>query len=325
MDLIIWIGGGIAAILLVIGIIVTVSSERSDVDERLERYAEGEAFADEADDTAGGSSAVTNWLNVQVERTSFGDRVARELARADLKFKPGEYLFLIAISSIVTAFVGWVVGGDGWIISAIFAVIGLFMGPAIPRYFVRRAQRQRLQRFDDQLPDMLNLMVNGLRAGYSQMMSLESVSKELPAPISDEFRRVVREIQLGLSMEDALANLLRRIPSPDLDFIITAINIQRESGGNLAEILDLISYTIRERIRIKREIQVLVAQVLYSGRILAFMPLFLSGVLWLVNREYMEQFFLPANRLCGIPMLMCGGFMVYLGYLAMNRVADIDV
>ncbi len=324
MENLIWIGGGIAVILLVIGVIVTISGERSDVDERLERYAEGEADLYGEEDGEG-TSVITDWLNVRVEKSSFGDRIARELARADMKFKPGEYLAIIFFASFFLGFVGWILGGREGVYGFVFAGIGLVAGPFIPRYFVRRSQKRRLERFVDQLPDMLNLMVNGLRAGYSQMQSLEAVSKELPSPISDEFRRVVREIQLGLTIEQSLDNLLRRIPSPDLDFIITAINIQRESGGNLAEILEVISYTIRERIRIKREIQVLVAQVLYSGRILAFMPLALAGGLWVLNREYMNQFFLPGNRLCGIPLLICGALMIYAGYIAMNKVADIDV
>ncbi len=101
--------------------------------------------------------------------------------------------------------------------------------------------------------------------------------KELPPPLSVEFARVVKEMQLGIGMEDALGNLHRRIPSDDLDLIITAINVQREVGGNLAEILDTISYTIRERIKIKGEIKVLVSQVIYSGRFLAMLPLNLDG------------------------------------------------
>ncbi len=134
---------------------------------------------------------------------------------------------------------------------------------------LKRQQAKRLQRFEGQLADMLNLMVNGLRAGYSTMQAMESVSKELPSPISDEFRRVVQEMQIGLSMMESLGNLLRRIPSPDLDLVITALNVQRDVGGNLAEILDTISYTIRERVRIKGEIRVLISQVLYSGRFLS--------------------------------------------------------
>jgi tight adherence protein B len=321
---VIWIGLGIAVVLLVIGVVITVAGERSLVDERLERYTEGELAAAAA--VADADSPLTDWINTRVESTSYGDRLARELAQADLKFKPGEYVAVVIIVCFVMGVIGWFYGGGGFPANGPwFAMVGVIAGPFIPRAYVKRQQVQRLRRFNDQLPDMLNLMVNGLRAGYSQMQALESVSKELPSPISDEFRRVVREIQIGITIPEALDNLLRRIPSPDLDFIITAINIQRESGGNLAEILDVISYTIRERIRITREIQVLVSQVLFSGRILALMPIVLSLVLWGVNREYMSQFFNEETRLCGIPMLICGGLMILAGGYVMNQIADIEV
>ena len=123
------------------------------------------------------------------------------------------------------------------------------------------------------------------------MQAMEAVSKELPAPISDEFHRVVQEIQIGLSMDRALDNLYRRIPSEDLDLTITAMNVQREVGGNLAEIFDTISYTIRERVRIKGEIRVLTSQVVYSSRFLSSMPFLIAGALWFMNRPYMMMFF----------------------------------
>ena len=147
----------------------------------------------------------------------------------------------------------------------------------------------------------------------------------MPSPICDEFRRVVQEMQLGINMEQALDNLLRRIPSGDLDLVVTAMNVQREVGGNLAEILDTISYTIRERVRIKGEIRVLTSQVMYSGRFLAMMPLIIAAVLWLVNRPYMMQFFNPATRLPGIAALIAAGLMIAFGYFVMMRIANIEV
>jgi tight adherence protein B len=194
----------------------------------------------------------------------------------------------------------------------------------LPRIYVTRQQGQRLVRFNEQLADMLNLMVNGLRAGYSTMQAMEAVSKEMPPPISDEFRRVVQEMQLGIPMDQALANLLRRIPSGDLDLVVTAMNVQREVGGNLAEILDTISYTIRERVRIKGEIRVLTSQVMYSGRFLAMMPLMIAGVLWVVNRPYMMQFF-AEPRIVGYIVLTIAAIMVISGYFVMTRIANIDI
>jgi tight adherence protein B len=209
-------------------------------------------------------------------------------------------------------------------LGGVFALAGLIGGFFIPGIFVGRQQSKRLKDFNAQLPDMLNLMVNGLRAGFSTMQALESVSKELPAPISIEFRRVVQEMQLGISMEASLDNLLARIPSQDLDLVITAINVQREVGGNLAEVLETISHTIRERIRIKGEIKTLTTQVTASGRLLAMMPLFLLGALYVLNRDYVMTFFQDPIW-CGASMLGCSGILIITGIVVMNKIADIEV
>ncbi len=317
MTMILYAGGGLAVLLLLIGVIISITSERSLVEERLGRYLDEEAIVVQGEK----SSPVGDWLNVHIERSNWGDSIGRELARADLKLKPAEYIALIIIIGFVAAIVSYVVGGR----SVIFALIGGIVGTLLPRFYVRRQQSQRLIRFSEQLPDMLNLMVNGLRAGYSTMQAMEAVSKEMPTPISTEFRRVVQEMQLGIPMEDALENLIRRIPSDDLDLTIAAVNVQREVGGNLAEILDIISYTIRERVRIKGEIRVLTTQVMYSGRFLAILPLLIALVLYLLNRPYMMLFFDPETRKFGIPALIFGALMVGAGAFTMNKIADIEV
>jgi len=313
------IGGGLIVVLLIVGVFISATSERALVEERLGKYLEDDTPVKKGRES--GSTALTEWMNKGVEKTSFGEKIARDLARADLKIKPGEYLALFLISIIGLAFIAWFIGGRDIISLIIGAVAGLFL----PRMYVRRQQSKRLVRFNEQLADMLNLMVNGLRAGYSTMQAMEAVSKELPPPICDEFRRVVQEMQIGLPMESALANLLRRIPSEDLDFVITAINVQREVGGNLAEILDVITYTIRERVRIKGEIRVLTAQVMVSGKILAFMPIALITVLWFINKEYIMEFFNPERAGCGYIALGVGGLLIIIGYFIMTRIANIEV
>ncbi len=316
------IGGAIALFMLIAGVVISTRGERSLVEDRLGRYLEEEIQSQAGMEfEEGKSSPFSDWFNIQVERSSWGENVSRELARADIKLRPGEYIAMLFLSAIASGALFWFFSGR----LPIFAVIGFIVGLFVPRIFVRRQQGRRLIRFSEQLPDMLNLMVNGLRAGYSTMQALEAVSKELPPPICDEFRRVVQEMQLGIPMEHALDNLYRRVPSDDLDLVITAVNVQREVGGNLAEILDTISYTIRERIRIKGEIRVLTAQVMYSGRFLALMPIILMLILWVVNRPYMMTFFEPQSRLCGLSLLGCGGSMIVAGYFVMNKIADIDV
>ena len=318
MNPIIILGGGVLLLLLliIVGVAVSISSERSLVEERLGRLLDDENA--QAEREADGSR-ITDWVNRRVAKSSMGDRVARDLARADLKFKVAEYFALMFMSTVVVGFIAYLLQPN--IVSAIIgAVVGLFL----PRFYVKRQQGIRLQKFNDQLGDMLNLMVNGLRAGYSTMQAMEAVSRELPAPICDEFHRVVQEMQIGISMEKALENLLRRIPSEDLDFVVTAINVQREVGGNLSEILDTISFTIRERVRIKGEIRVMTAQVRSSGIVLSLIPVFLTLALWFISPEYIGSFF-DQGPFCGWLAVGVIVGMIASGYFVMMKIADIEV
>lgn len=318
MTWILIIGGGLAVLMLIVGVIQSTSGERALVEKRLGSYLDDD---EDAGDKVAEGSAIAEWVNKRAEKSSWGDRIARDLARADLKLKVAEYfsLFVIAIffGALLLGFLG------GW--HPISFLIGAVIGAFAPRFYVKRQQRQRLTKFNDQLGDMLNLTVNGLRAGYSTMQAMEAISKEMPPPINDEFLRVVQEMQLGIPMETALDNLLRRIPSEDLDFVITAINVQREVGGNLAEILDSISFTIRERVRIKGEIRVLTAQVRASGTLLSLVPIGLAGVLWFLNREYLLSFFDGPAPWCGWGAIGLIVVMIATGYFIMMRIADIEI
>ncbi len=318
LNTILIVGGALVVILLVVGIVVSISSERSMVEQRLKTYLdEGKPIVEKPEDRA----VLTDWLNKRVERSSFGDRIARELARADLKLKVAEYFALHIIAALAGALLLAFLSGFG---DPISPLIGIVLGLLAPRFYVKRQQGFRLRRFNEQLSDMLNLMVNGLRAGYSTMQAMEAVSKEMPPPMCDEFRRVVQEMQLGIPMENALDNLLRRIPSDDLDFVITAINVQREVGGNLSEILDIISFTIRERVRIKGEIRVMTAQVRTSGTVLALIPVGLTLMLWLINKEYLLSFF-DNGPVCGWIAVGVIVIMIVSGYIVMMKIADIEV
>src|SRR5215207_159184 len=317
MSPIVLLGGGILVLfLLIVGVIVSITSERSLVEERLGRFLEDDRPQPEGE---AGGSVLTDWLNRRVAKSSMGDRVSRELARADLKFKVAEYYALVFMSTVVAALAAYLIQPY-----PASALIGAVIGFLIPRFYVKRQQTVRLNKFNDQLSDMLNLMVNGLRAGYSTMQALEAVSRELPAPISDEFHRVVQEMQIGIPMEKALDNLLRRIPSEDLDFVVTAINVQREVGGNLSEILDTISFTIRERVRIKGEIRVMTAQVRTSATVLSLIPVFLTAALWFISPEYIGSFF-DRGPLCGWAAVGTVVGMIASGYMVMMKIADIEV
>ncbi|NPV84813.1 MAG: secretion system protein F [Anaerolineae bacterium] len=311
------VGGGLAFLLLIIGIIVSTRADKDLVKERIGNIREEDVRRLKEQQKT--QTPLTDWLNRRVEGSSFAERTSKALARADIKMKPGEYVALHIISVFTVGLITWFIGGRSLLVGILGGIVGIFL----PGMYVKRQQRKRLIRFNEQLPDMLNLMVNGLRAGYSTMQAMEAVSKELPPPICDEFRRVVQEMSLGITMETALENLLRRIPSDDLDLLITAINVQREVGGNLAEIMESISYTIRERVRIKGEIRVLTSQVMYSGRFLAMMPLFVVGILFLLNRQYIMEFF--SSGICGYIALGLAGILIISGYFVMNKLGEIEI
>lgn len=310
------IGGVVILIAIIVGVVISSNSERKMVEDRLGQYLDDDKKSTQNQP----QQRAMDWVSKKVEKTSFGDRIARNLARADLKFKVGEYFALIAASIFVLGIFAWFIGNR----YPISGVLGGVAGAFIPGLYVKQKQKQRLQKFQDQLADMLNLMVNGMRAGYSTMQAMESISKELPPPICDEFRRVVQEMQIGIPMETALDNLLRRIPSPDLDFVITAINVQREVGGNLSEILDSISFTIRERVRIKGEIRVMTSQVRASGAVLSLIPIGLACILWFLSPEYIIHM-TDGGTWCTVAIVVIVLGLIAISYFIMQKIADIEV
>ncbi len=317
------VGGGLALLFLVVGIVLSFVGGGSIVEERLGRYAETGGMvttvSDESADRDDRPTALSDFLNNLGEGTDLFASISTNLAQADIKLRPAEYLAARVLAMFGVAVVAFVLSGF------ILAVVGAIVGFFIPPIYVGRAKKGRLKAFDNQLSDMLNLVVNGLRAGFSTLQALEAVSHEMPTPISDEFRRVVQEMQLGIPMEEAMDHLMRRIHSDDLDLVITAINVQREVGGNLAEILDVISFTIRERVRIKGEISALTAQGRATAWVISALPIALVGLLFAVNKPYIMQFFNPETRSCGIPLISLAGLMIVTGFLITQKIVDIDI
>jgi len=187
---------------------------------------------------------------------------------------------------------------------------------------VARKQGQRLKAFENQLPDTIGLWVNALRSGYSVLQAMEAIAREAPEPTSTEFRRVVQEVQLGVPMDAALEHLLNRMPSEDMDLVNTAVNIQREVGGNLAEILEAIAHTIRERIKLKGEIRVLTSQGRITGWLISLLPIILTVFLMIVSPGYMGG--LVENRMCGWPMLGIGLGLIGTGAAIIQKIVSID-
>ena len=251
----------------------------------------------------------------------YAQRVGRNLARADLKLTVTEFLLIkgltVVVGWLVGQFIGRGQGGLQLLFGVLFAVVGWFA----PDWYVRVQQSRRIRAFNTQLSDTIILMANSLRSGYSFLQTMELVGRESPPPMSVEFRRAVREVGLGIGVQDALMNTLRRVPSDDFDLMITAVNIQFEVGGNLATILDTIAHTIRERVRIQGEIRTLTAMGRASGWIISLLPIFLGIVIMLINPTYM----LPMFSWPWICMPICALVMIALGAYLIMKIVTIEV
>lgn len=319
----------IGAILLALAILVigirSLRSEQDNVEDRLGRYEENyEIYLDDEDLDDGANekkpSALNNLIENAISDRPFAQGWREQLGRADIKLTVAEFAALHIICMIAFFVAGYfLLFGQQIIPSIIAGFVGLFA----PRVYVSRATSQRLNRFEQQLPDTLGLWVNALRSGYSVMQSMEAISRDASEPTQTEFRRVVQEVSLGINMDTALQHMLTRVESEDLDLVVTAVNIQREVGGNLAEILDVISHTIRERIKLKGEINVLTAQGRYTGYLISFLPIALALMLYAINPTYMGNLF--ENRMCGWPLIGIALSMIGIGTAVVQKIVQIEI
>ncbi len=330
------VAGVAAAAIFLIAIGIATSGSGSGVSARLERYASARQSGKPEASGQGGladllaQSVALAQLNRVVEQRDFGANLARDIARADLKLKPSEFLAIwgAAIVGIPILFVLVSVALPA-LRSPIALLVGAFLGFWLPRFWLGRRKAGRLNAFNKQLPDTITLLANGLRAGSSFLQAVELVVRESRPPMSTEFSRVIREVNLGLPFEQAMENMVRRVRSDDLELMATAINIQHTVGGNLAEILDSIAFTIRERIRIKGEIRTLTAQQRLSGYVVGFLPIGLAGFLFIAAPHFMDPMFQKPPEALGLPLgmviLFFGGFMMFIGFMLIRRIVDIEV
>lgn len=247
--------------------------------------------------------------------------VQEQLQRADLKLRTSEFFMIQIGSTVLFVLISLVRFGlplGGLIQMIVFG----FVGYLIPGFYVRYRIGHRLKAFDAQLGDTLTLLSNALKAGYSFAQAIDTVAKNAVPPIADEFGRAVREMNLGGSPDEALQNITKRIASADFDLVATAYSIHRTVGGNLAEILDNIAYTIRERVRIKGEIATLTAQARASGTLITFLPLVLALFMYFVTPTYFRPMF---ENFIGWVLIAIGIFMIFIGNLIIRRVVAIEV
>ncbi len=319
-----------ALMILGAGLALIVGGGRTEVDERLQQYVTNPtAEAVVIDETPKSRDfAVAARVDKVIAGRGFSDSIKSRIAKADAKLRVSEYIAIQVFSIVGFGALGYFIFNESLVLAVLGGIIGFF----IPQFYLSNAAKRRLRAFEDQLVTTLNLWVNAIRSGYSVLQAMEAIATELQAPVSVEFERVVQEVRLGLTVPQALENMLRRVPSDDLDLVVTAVKIQREVGGNLAEILDIISFTIRERIRIKGEIRTLTAQGRLSGWIISMLPFVLAFILYLINKPYVAQlwareepFFPILNVPCGWIVIGIGGVMMLIGIIIIQKIVDIEV
>jgi tight adherence protein B len=248
------------------------------------------------------------------------EKVAIGLERAGVPLRVGEY-YMIRWGIAAIFFVIPLVFGPSLFILAVCVGMGL-VGYMLPAYWIGSKRKSRMNRINGSLVDLLGLVSNSLKSGYGLMQGFEFASRQMDGPLAMEIRRMLREANLGMSAEDALNALGDRVDSKDMDMVLTAINIQRAVGGNLAEILDQVAHTMRERERIRGEIATLTSQQRMTGIVIGALPVIMFALFMVMNPAYMSLLFTTTP---GKIMLVSAIALEFFGYLTIKRLMAIEI
>ncbi len=257
------------------------------------------------------------WINRVLLQMEVAPRLRRVLYQADLKWTTGALILMSVACFVVPAYLIYLRTG-----TAIFSLlIGLLTGGG-PIFYVLHKRKQRFGKFEQELPEVLGLIVSALQAGHSLVSALNLVAQEAPEPVGGEFRICYDEQNYGLDLRTAMENMTTRVPLQDLRIVVTAILIQRESGGNLAEVLENVAHVIRERFRLKRQVRVHTAQGRMTGWILSFLPVILGVCLYLINPKTMSVLW---KTPVGLKLLYAASIMTVVGSLIIRKIVNMEV
>lgn len=266
----------------------------------------------------------SNWrkkiqsLGSVFDTTSWAKKTESKLVQGGLNLRASEFAVITIGTMLLLMLLLFLVSGG----SLLMAFIGLVLGYIFPILIVKRKISLRRKKFNSQIADALVLIASSLRSGYSFMQAIEMVSREMQPPISEEFYRVLREINLGVTTDEAMNHMAERINSVDLDLVVTAVLIQRQIGGNLTEILDNIANTIRERVKIAGHIRTLTAQGRLSGAIISLLPFVMAFVIYIINPSYIMPLF---TQTAGYWMLIMAVVSEFFGIMVIRKIVDIKI
>ncbi|WP_161525919.1 type II secretion system F family protein [Trichococcus alkaliphilus] len=258
-----------------------------------------------------------NKFNKDIEKSKYYLNVQSKLLQAYIKMKPLEFVKISLAAGLITGILLYLISGN-----LLFLFIGFFVGYKVPEVILEIVRKKRVRRLNSQLPQALGLLANGLRAGYSFPQAMAVITKEMEAPIADEFGKILRENAYGKPMEEALVDFSKRTDDEDLDMFITTLLIQMNVGGDLAEILDTISETIRERVKLRGEIRTLTAQNRMSAWVVGLMPFALA---LLTYKTSPDQAFAFITNPIGMIMAIAAAVLMIIGVFALIKIVNIKV
>lgn len=308
--------------LIIVYVIYTMFFNKREIISRMQHYLNPDKNADKAEKES--SIAWREGLNAvgkTIGKSKVGGRYIKnlenQLVQAHVALKAEEFITI----NIIVAILGLILGLMIFPLK-ILGVLHGFVSLSYPLLYLGSRKKKILKKIDQQLPDTIMLLSNSLKAGYSFLQAVDVASKELPAPISLEFKQIMREVNLGVSTEAALESLSKRVQSEDMQLVILAVLIQRQIGGNLSEILDNISETIRSRIKVKGEISILTAQGRISGLIISLMPVVLAVAIFVINPTYISMLF---TNPVGWAMLATCVVLQLIGIMFIRKIIQIEV
>ncbi len=327
MDNIIFIFLFITSFLFIIGILYSLLLRNEELKKRLTYYLDIEnkyrrrkakkTNFDDIKDILKNSNEIVR----EIMKKGLPDRnqkkISQMLKSSGINIKPEEYIMFRFLTASVA-------GGLFYVLfsSIYFLLIGLIGGYFVPKVWVNFMRRKRVDKFNDGLPDMITTIISSLKSGYSFSQAMKTVAEESEAPVKEEIETLINEMTYGITLDEALNNLNRRMPSKDLELMIHATLIQRQIGGNLSTILEIISNTIRERKKIERHVRTLTAQGRLSGKIISMLPVLILFVTFYFNKSYLIEFL--SNKY-GLIAMGYGFISCIIGFIIINRITKIEV
>ncbi len=306
-------------ILLTTGILLASRSERKPIDRMMNQAKNPEILSPERESLkhTRWSSKVSQFLFQKRTVNAKSDANRTFLAQADVEMTSEEFLLIRLLFTAAFGFIGFSIWHN--VFAALVSAVSVWF---IPYFILKSRIQSKRKKFDNQLQDAIGVLSNSLKAGYSFFQALSSVVEETPDPLSKEFKIMLKEMSFGLSVDQSFNSLLLRISTEDLQLLTTCVLIQRDIGGNLSELLDNISVTIRERQKLNGELKALTAQGKLSGMVVVGLPFVLALAMYFINREYIMLLF---TTKIGIGMLIFSGFSQAIGIFAIGKIIKVEV